>query len=267
MKKLLVLTLVSAATALQAQTAAANPPLEFEVAVIKPTVDHSVPGLIVHMAGERGYHGVNMPLLNYFMIAYQIRADQITGPDWLSTDNFDMEGKGDRSYTGDELHTMLQNLLLDRFHVKMHRETRETAGYNLVVDTGGPKLTEHDPSDYFQGPMFPGPGRHEARNVTMQYFVFLLSQATGQKVIDKTGLTGHYDFVVTWGAENMGMVMMPMASGAMPPQPPVPEGPQAAAPGLSIPEALRKQLGLRLDKAKVPAEHIVIDHIEKLAEN
>ena len=264
MKKLVVLFWFSALIALNAQTAA-NPPLQFEVAVIKPTVDHSIPGLIVHMAGERGYHGVNMPLLNYFMIAYQIRADQITGPEWLSTDNFDMEGKGDRTYTGDELHTMLQNLLLDRFHVKMHRETREVNGYNLVVDAGGPKLTDHDPSDYFSGPMFPGPGKHEARNVTMQYFTFLLSQALGEKVIDKTGLTGHYDFTVTWGSEDAQFVTI---NGAMPPPPqPVPDGPRAAAPGLSIQEAVRKQLGLRLDKAKVPGEHLVLDHIEKLPEN
>jgi uncharacterized protein (TIGR03435 family) len=117
--------------------------LQFDVAIIKPTADRTLPGLIVHLPGESGYRGANMALMNYFTVALQVRTDQISGPDWLISEYFDMEGKAGRSCTADELHLMLQHLLEERFHIKMHRETRQIAGYNLVVDSGGPKLADH----------------------------------------------------------------------------------------------------------------------------
>jgi len=237
--------------------------LQFEVAVIKPAVDPTMPGLIVHLPGESGYRGVNMPLLNYLNVAYQVRRDQISGPDWLASENFDMEGKADRSCTADELHLMLQHLLEERFHIKMHRETKQIAGYNLVIDAGGPKLAEHDPEDRLMLPIQPvQDGSRQAKNVNMQYFAFYLSQELGQTVVDQTGLKGHYDFKVKWGFDGPMMVAPPPpdSTGAVD----LPVAPQL---GASVFEAVRKQLGLRLDKAKVPTQKIVIDHIEKLIEN
>lgn len=105
-----------------------NATLQFDVAVIKPTVDKTVAGLIVHSAGESGYRGVNMPLLNYLTVALQVRADRISGPEWRASEYFDMEGKAGRSCTADELHSMLQHLLEERFHIKMHRENQTDCG-------------------------------------------------------------------------------------------------------------------------------------------
>lgn len=239
------------------------PLTEFEVAVMKPTVNTSAPGLIVHLPGERGYRGVNMPLMNYLNVAFQVRPDQISGPEWLVTENFDMEGKADRTCTADELHLMLQNLLLDRFHIELHRETKQLAGFTLLVDAGGPKLADHDPEDHLMLPIQFGPGgERQGKNASMQYFAFYLSQQFGQTVVDQTGLKGQYDFTVKWGSD--GPMMMP------PPPPGSTGGAElmASAPsGLTVFEALRKQLGLRLDKGKVPTTQIVIDHIEKLAGN
>jgi uncharacterized protein (TIGR03435 family) len=237
--------------------------LQFEVAIIKPTVDTTVPGLIVHLPGERGYRGVNMALLNYLNVAFQVRTDQISGPEWLTTDYFDMEGKADRSCTADELHLMLQHLLEERFHIKMHRETKQIAGYNLVVDSGGPKLADHDPEDRLMLPIqqIQG-GSRQGKNVSMQYLAFYLSQELGQTVVDQTGLKGHYDFNVKWGYDGPMMVVAP------PPGSPVAADlPEAPPVGGSVFEALRKQLGLRLDKAKVPTQKLVIDHVEKLTDN
>lgn len=248
---------------LYGQTPKPNPTLEFEVAVVKPTVDPNAPGLIVHLPGERGYRGVNMPLMSYLTVAYQVRPDQITGPAWLVTENFDMEGKADRTCTADELHLMLQHLLEERFHIKLHRETKQVTGYNMVVDAGGAKLADHDPEDHLMLPIQFGPkGSREGKNVAMQYFAFYLSQQLGETVVDQTGLKGHYDFNVKWGSD--GPMTMP------PPPPGAPGGAElmASSPsGLTAFEALRKQLGLRLDKAKVPTPQIVIDHVEKLADN
>jgi uncharacterized protein (TIGR03435 family) len=146
-----------------------NTALQFEVAVIERTVDRTLPGLIVHLPDESGYRGVNMPLLDYLNVALQVRTDQISGPDWLTAEYFDMEGKAGRSCTADELHLMLQHLLEERFQIKMHRETKQIAGYNLVVDSGGPKLADHDPEDRLMLPIQPGPGgSRQGKNVSMQ---------------------------------------------------------------------------------------------------
>jgi uncharacterized protein (TIGR03435 family) len=98
----------------------------------------------------------------------------------------------------------------------------------------------------------------------MQYLAFFLSQELGQTVVDQTGLKGHYDFNAKWGYDG------PMVVAPEPPGPGSPVGaeiPVAAPPGASVFEALRKQLGLRLDKAKVPTQKIVIDHIEQVTGN
>jgi uncharacterized protein (TIGR03435 family) len=262
-----------------AQTPTPDAGLQFEVAVMKPTADTTQPGLIVHLPGERGYRGVNMPLLEYLTVAYQVRRDQITLPDGFPSGNYDMEGKADRTCTADELHLMLQHLLEERFHLKLHRTTRQVNGYDLVVDKGGPKLADHAGPDTGTVPLFLSPGTQHGTNVSMQYLAFFLSQALGQTVVNKTGLTGHYDFAVDWGVTFMPM---PAPQGQVPGSPGVVPNPAAlpgAAPDPSaammvsespiagIFDALRKQLGLRLDKTKVPSQQIIIDHIEKLLEN
>jgi uncharacterized protein (TIGR03435 family) len=242
---------------------------EFEVASVKRSADANAPGRIIHMAGERGYRGVNMPLIAYIRVAYQLRQEQISTPDWLLTENYDVEAKTDHSCTADELHAMLQTLLEDRFHMKLHREARTETGYSLTVDGGGQKMKDSDPSSFESVPLMNGPGRHLGKNVTMQYLAFFLSQEIGSTVVDQTGLKGRYDFDVTWGMEGTAMGSM-MDAAPSPPGgtdhartdllPPAFSGP-------NIFEALKKQLGLRLEKAKVPVEHLVIDHIEKLTEN
>jgi uncharacterized protein (TIGR03435 family) len=241
-----------------------NTALQFEVAVIKPTVDRTMAGLIVHLPAESGYRGVNMALMNYLTVALQVRTDQISGPDWVASEYFDMEGKAGRSCTADELHLMLQHLLEERFHIKMHRETKLIAGYNLVVDGSGPKLADHDPEDRLMLPIQPGPGgSRQGKNVSMQYLAFYLSQELGQTVVNQTGLKGHYDFNAKWGFD--GPMMVTRAPLGSPDAADLPEA--APPPGASVFEALRKQLGLRLDKAKVPTQRIVVDHIERLTDN
>jgi uncharacterized protein (TIGR03435 family) len=245
--------LCAAATvlALQAQ--------QFEVAAFKPTADRAQRGLIVHLPAETGYRGNNMNLTSYLMVAYQVRADQLTGPSWLDTEFFDMEGKADRTCTADELHAMMAHLLEERFHMQIHRVTKQVTGYSLVVDKGGSKMAVHDPQDLEMPPIEGPVGNQRGKNVPMQYLALYLSRNLGEIVVDNTGLTGHYDFTIQWD---------------LPPMPPPgPPGSPAQAtisgPDLyaGIIEALRKQLGLRLDKGKVPSTQIVIDHIERLADN
>ncbi|HXS98298.1 MAG TPA: TIGR03435 family protein [Candidatus Limnocylindrales bacterium] len=261
MPRFLLAAMVLAAAA---QTPATKAPLEFEVASVKHTVDREAAGRIVHLPGEVGYRGNNAPLMLYLQVAYQIRPAQIVAPEWVNSELIDVEAKAGRTCTADELHEMLQHLLEERFHMKLHRETRMENGYALVVDNGAPKLKDHDPEDHVSMPIT-GFGPHTAQNVTMQYFAFFLSQEVGQTVVDKTGLTGHYDFEATWYPDPSTFIAPPQPPGAPAEQSPamfrqMPSGP-------TVFDALKKQLGLRLEKTKVPVDHLVIDSIDKLTEN
>lgn len=246
---------------------------EFEVASVKATTDPSLPGRITRPPGDRGYHGTNMPLLSYLTVAYQVRASQIVGPEWIRTDHFDVEAKAEKPATVDELHVMLQHLLEDRFRMKLRQENRDQPGFILTVDKDGPKMKAHDSEDRLSAPIMPGWGKHLGTNVTMTYLSFYLSNELDRTVIDKTALPGHYDFEVEWG-------MDPVYTNAMQAAPPTtvsaPAGGEAGVPvemrfnppsGPTIAEALRQQLGLRLESAKVPVLHLVVDHIDKLIEN
>jgi uncharacterized protein (TIGR03435 family) len=167
---------------------------------------------------------------------------------------------------------MLQNLLLERFHIKLHRESKDQPAYALVVDKGGPKLADHDPADKPMLPILGIFGKINASNVTMTYFAFYLSNTLDRTVVDRTGLDGHYDFKAEWGPDGISGVSMQMA---MPPQPPGAAGPERPmemqmatqmTPLANLPtifDALKHQLGLRLDPIKIPVEHLVIDHIEQ----
>ena len=244
-------------------------PLQFEVASVKPTVDMTLPGRINRTPNQ--YLGTNMPLLSYITVAYQVKASSVTGPDWITTDHFDLVSKADRACTPDELHLMLQHLLEERFHLKLRREMKDQAGYNLVVEKGGPKLNNHSPEDHATAPLIPGPGKHIGTNVTMTYLAFYLSNELDRTVVDKTGLDGHYDFEVEWGFDRVNTMPMPSGPQGAPDTAvmarPMEMGEAQMPTGPTIFVALQKQLGLRLDPAKVPVERLVVDHVEKLTDN
>ena len=272
--KLRWMPLAAACICLRAQAPDPLATLQFEVASLKPTVDLNAPGLIKRMPGDRGYVGANMPLQSYINVAYQVRPNQVSGPDWMLADHFDLDAKAEKASTPEELHVMLQHLLEERFHLKMRHETKEQQGYILVVDKGGPKMSVHPPEDRNLLPIMPGDGMHNGVNVTMPYLAFYLSSQLDQTVIDKTGLDGHYDFQVEWYTDRgAGPAVMAMPLGTSPSSPmPSPPGPmefRGAAPpsGPTLFVALQKSLGLRLEPTKVPAERLVIEHIEKLTEN
>ena len=249
--------LAAAAVCLRAQPPAAP---QFEVASLKPSVDMSGGATIKRMPGDRGYFGSSEPLLGYMMVAYQVRASQVSGPDWVSVDRFDLDAKAEKPSTPEELHLMLQHLLEERFHLKIRREIKEQQGYVLTVDKGGPKMTVHPPGDLSLTPIPGGSGMHKGVNVTMPYLAFFLSNELDTTVVDRTGLDGHYDFEAEWNSSR-GDWNSPTAPA------PADPGVAAAPVGSSIISALQRSLGLRLEAAKVPAERLVIDHVEKLTGN
>src|ERR1700722_6913624 len=174
---------------------------------------------------------------------------------------------------------MLQTLLEDRLHFKLHRESKERLVYALVVAKPG-KLHQAE-GDW--GPMPTGPppppepgklptapcggfflfpGHLSGQKVALSQLLDSLSRFTNRVVLDKTNLSGKYDINLDYTPEQgPGQAPPPPPPPGVPPLPPIdPNGP-------SLFTALQEQLGLKLESQKGPVEMLVIDHIERPSEN
>jgi uncharacterized protein (TIGR03435 family) len=256
MIKLLIPVLLAAALAF------AQPRPEFEVAVVKPSAPvtgRGGGGGIRAMPGGQTYNATNAPVKLMIKLMYHLNDRQISGgPGWLDTDRFDVNAKADRPHRLEELHVMFQNLLVDRFKLQFHKETRELNAFALVVDKSGSKMKPNDGPEPFDIPVKgAGFGKFDVTHCSMSYFSWFLAQnqAINAPVFDKTGLAGFYDFKLEFTPE-------------------IPENLPAevrdripATNGPDLMTALRQQLGLKLESRKMPVEVMIIDHAEKPAEN
>lgn len=234
--------------------------LEFEVASIKPSKPGAQGGGIKPLPGGQTYVATNVPVGLMIRLMYHLNSSQISGgPGWLDTDRYDVEAKADAPHTIDELHVMFQNLLVDRFKLQFHNETKVLPAYELVVDKSVSKMTENHNPEHFDIPIQVREfGSVQATHCSMSYLSWVVSQFLNKPVIDQTGLTGYYDFKLEWTPE-------------LPPEAVA----RAQAEGRTLPPtngpdiftAVREQLGLRLDSQKGPVQVMVIDHVEKPSEN
>lgn len=239
-----------------AQTAARR--LTFDVASIRPSQPGQVPQIMKPLPKGTGYMVQNMSVKAMMSVAYRLPLSRIEGgPDWFDTDRYDVEAKAERSYSLDDLHTMFKNLLADRFGLKFHMVTREGSVYNLVVDKGGPKMKPDGPPEDMQVPVVPrGPGNFVGTKVRMSYLCFFLGQqipGAERPVIDKTGLTQSYDFTLTFVPEFPGVPTEKLA----------PELQNRPA----LFDAVRQQLGLRLEAAKGTVDSYMVDTVQRPSEN
>jgi bla regulator protein BlaR1 len=261
---LAVLTLAASLAPRWIAFAQQQPRPSFEVASVKPGNPNN-PEVCVCVEPPGRFFVVNATLKMLIVDAYNVRNHQISGgPNWLDSAKFDIEAKMPRANPIPDgldgppqiLRLMEQSLLAERFKLAVHRETRQEQVYELVVDKGGPKLKESTDTlrSGPQGIGFNGRGHLTGTAVHMLPFANELSQMLGRTVIDKTGLTGRYDFTLQWTPEP-GVFGGPQDGPDAPPAPD-PNGP-------SIFTAIREDLGLRLQSAKGPVEIIVIDRAEK----
>lgn len=218
--------------------------LAFEVASVKP-----------NRSGDRSSDSdwdngrimcVNMPLKRLIAQAYELREDQISGPDWLASERFDIAAKAPRPTRDGDLQQMLQTLLVDRFKLTGHREAKPQRVYALVIVKQGSKLKPDDASSDSSSTNGTR-GTLKAQHVSMQRFADRLSRMVDLPVIDQTGMRGTYTFKLEWD---------PAANQLSPDAPSDSQGP-------SIFRAMQQQLGLRLDPRKLPVQILVIDHIER----
>lgn len=270
-KRLLAIAAIAAARA-QSPSPPATASPKFEVASLKPSEPGGRAFGIRPAPGGERYVASGVTLRLMITVAYRIKDSQVIGgPPWAANDRYDMNAKAERPSTVEELHLMLQDLLADRFKLQFHRETKQLPVYALALDKGGPaKLQPHDAQSAgdpwidvaFTNPGEPGatisaPSKMSwhATTAPMEYFAWRLSLMLDRPVIDQTGLKGGYDFDLTFTPEIRIVGPAPEAA------------PPMDTSGPTIFDAVRQQLGLKLERQKGPVEIIVIDHAEKPSEN
>ena len=228
------------AIACAAQTA--GPPLAFEVASIKLSPAEHV-GFQSYSPGPGRYRALTATVRNLITAAYNVRDVQIAGgPQWTGSEAYDIEATATGRTTHAEIQTMLQTLLASRFSLKLRRETRERNVYDLVLAKRGPAMTSVDKVGLG---VAPGKQRIAGRGADMRTLASVLSGTVDRIVRDRTGLTGYYDFTLTWRPDDAP--------------------PDDQRPALLT--AIQEQLGLRLDPAKGPVEVLVIDSVSRPSSN
>ncbi len=200
-------------------------------------------------------------LQTLLMNAYGVlpnRQDRLAGPAWLRTETFDIVAKAPAGTTPDQGPLMLQNLLIERFKLAVHHETKEAEGYALVAAKNGPAAKLKEPAssstDKDGFPKIPAgvyqayavktdksAARLAARRSSMAQIAAAFRAPLGVDVADKTGLTGTYDVTLYFNP-----------------------GGTIEDPAGNFKATVERELGLRLEKAKVPMDVLVIDHIEKV---
>jgi uncharacterized protein (TIGR03435 family) len=240
---------------------AADAPLVFEVATIKPTKP-GTPGKLFTVKGPEVLT-INTTLMDIMTVVYGVHPKQISGaPPWAETDAFDITGRPEAKGVPNQrqLRGMLQKLLEDRFKLTTHTEKKDLPVYAVTVLKSGHKLTRNDTNpNGLPGLLFKGLGVLPAVNATMADFANVMQTAVlDRPVIDRTGLQGRWDFTLTWTPDESQF----RSVGARVPPPPA-DG--SGPPTLFT--AVQEQLGLRLESTTGPADVIVIDRVEKPSEN
>ena len=252
------------------------------------------------MGPLRGGPGTNSPgqlsgtasLKALLMRAYELKDYQVAGPGWMDSERYEIAAKIPEGAGKQDVPPMLQALLAERFHLAVHRETRELPIYALVVAKNGPKFQE-SPAERSAAADLPKltkgadgfpdlpkgadvPRSYEvvvggsdglmyklwARRESMPQLADRLSSQLNRAVVDRTELAGEYDFALAWTMEGAG--------GVVPRTNPPPDEIDmhsttvlSGATGLSLFTALPEQLGLRLESRKGPLEMLIVDRVEK----
>jgi bla regulator protein blaR1 len=265
-----------------------NVPLYFEAASVKPS-EAKNPGRGIRRQPGGRFNTFNTPIKLMITFAYQIQDYQLVGgPGWINSDRFDIVAKfpGDPPAIvpgsgADHMMLAMRTLLADRFKLVVHRETRQLDTYALtLVKPGqpGPAMKPANGDDCSpaafaarrgQPPPAPGtplpvcgiqqgPGRIRFGGFPLSLFATGISNRLGRATVDRTGLTGNWDFELTFAAE------VPPA-GALPPGALI-NGADPSAVDPNAPDlftAVREQLGIKIESTKGPVEVLVIDSVSQ----
>ncbi len=220
---------------------------------MKPAPDAYGVAIAPRRSGNRITYITQLRMVVYY--AYRVAPYQLIGE--MPGEVYDIEAVADTSPTDDQLRLMFQRLLQERFKLKLHNESRNMQGYELLLARNGPKLepardNSHITIDGSDAPTGAGSyatrsgPRLVGRRSSMGQLADALARNLRSPVVDHTRLTGAFDFNVAFSKEEN-------AAGTD-------SADVAPPPHLAI--ALREQLGLRLEPRRVPVTMLVIDHVE-----
>jgi uncharacterized protein (TIGR03435 family) len=273
----------------------------FEVASVKPNASGGLEAYWQSPPGGGRVVIRNLPLRTIISWAYQLEADDdrlIGSPDWIRTEKFDIVAKAPEGVeVGGLLRVgpaspgllMMRTLLAERFQLKTHTEMRELPIYALMTANAdgrlGPKLTPSDADcDRFNAeiragravsPPPPTPGtvtpcrmwnfrnRFAHGSQPLAALTDYLSGVVRRVVVDRTGLTGRFDYELIWTPDQLPPADSPdrIAVGGV--EIDLTGGVNIDPNGAALLTALREQLGLKLDSARGPVEVLVIDRVER----
>jgi len=269
---------------------AAAEPLAFDVVSIKPHKDEGISRVGIGFRTTPdglSFSGGSLDML--LRMAFDVPRDRLLNePEWVKSSRLDLDAKVApedaprlKTLTRQQHWAMLIPVLEDRCRLKFHHENRELEVYTLVAAKGGPKLKEAEAADSDAIAPDSTPRTQAARSpmrmsisskgmtihghdATMESLIEMISQQVGITVVDKTGLTGKYDFTLSWMPDEGAWQLMGLPIPGPPPegsaQPQEPVGP-------SIFTAVQEQLGLKLEAQKEKVDVIVIDRIEQPSAN
>jgi uncharacterized protein (TIGR03435 family) len=210
----------------------------------------------------------NCSLRSLIVAAYDIQLFQLTSPNL--PDRHDVEARVPEGASKEQFRVMLQNLLAERFQLKLHHQPQEITVYTLVMGKGGSKLGSlQSPAPGFPVPppgfisasvQANGAYRMGATNAPMTKLVTMLSTLLAKPVHDATGLEGGYGFQLFWSPDASTDNAAPrLTQGGAP----IPADPDADS-GPTLFAAVQQQLGLKLESKKDQVDVLVVDHAEKI---
>jgi len=242
--------------------------LQFEVASVRPSAP---PGRGGYCRGGPGTDDPgfvvcqNWHLISLVTTAYDVDYFRVSAPEWMHDLRYDVRARVPEGTTKKQLSAMWQNLLAERFKLVVHRETKESQIYDLLVAKSGPKLkaaaatpAKGSSRNYAQlkldGDGYPAfgpghPGMAWSSDFAGMYFpqrsvewlAAYVSAQLASPVNDKTGLSGKFDISLRWVSDRLA----------------------ETGGGPTLIQALRDQLGLHLESKKGPVEFLIVDHAER----
>jgi uncharacterized protein (TIGR03435 family) len=245
----------------QSQTPASSAKPAFEVASIRQLPQTLPPGQVdlsfvgtggqpFKIAGNR--ITMRATLRAFIAAAYNLKEYQVTGePAWGDSVIYNITAKspGEEIPTQEQVRLMFQSLLADRFQLKLHHDTKEMSVFHLSIAKPMPAFTPAGPDETFSWKLTPGPDknvRSKATKETIGDFVQLVAASTDRPVIDKTGVTGYIDYEIVF---------------------PQDETDTRDDTNIRILDAVKKQLGMKLEPAKDQIGIVVVDRVEKASDN
>jgi uncharacterized protein (TIGR03435 family) len=268
----------------------------FEVASVKPNKSRDGVSFIRFAPGGR-LVATNMSLRALIRLAYEIKDFQLSGgPNWIRSDRFDIEAKSNGDVSQRESWLMMRSLMADRFKLAVHSETRNAPIYALVMarndgklgpqlqlaelDCAAVRMARSRAAALRGGPPPPppppgmqrgirptcgsngSPGWMAGGGINLSELAIGLSREVDRFVVDRTGLTGEFDYQLEWTPDQVPQALPPFGASLRPDIPP-----PAPADGPSIFTAVQEQLGLKLESTRGPVDVLVIDHVERPTED